>query len=59
MLVLKRSQGETLLVGDSIRIKVVDVKGGQVRFGIEAPPDVRVVREEIAEHKGGKPPPQG
>lgn len=47
MLVLTRKNGEAITLGDQIRITVLDVKGNQVRLGIEAPHDLRVYREEI------------
>lgn len=47
MLVLTRKMGEVVTIGDSIRIKVVEMKGNQVRLGIEAPNDMRIYREEI------------
>jgi len=47
MLILTRRVGETLIVGDSIRLTVLGVKGNQVRIGINAPKDVAVHREEI------------
>lgn len=47
MLVLTRKVGEVIAIGDNIKIKVVDVKGAQVRLGLEAPPDLRIYREEI------------
>lgn len=47
MLVLTRKMGETITIGDHIRIKVVEMKGNQVRLGIEAPGDMRIYREEI------------
>ena len=47
MLVLTRKLGETITIGDHIRITVVAVKGGQVKLGIEAPADTKVHREEI------------
>lgn len=47
MLVLTRKMGEVVTIGDQIRIKVVEMKGNQVRLGIEAPGDVRIYREEI------------
>ncbi len=49
MLVLSRNEGQSVLIGDGIKITVVSVRGGQVRFGIEAPPEVVVLRQEIAE----------
>ena len=47
MLVLTRKLGESIVIGDHIRIKVVEIKGSQVRIGIEAPEDLRIYREEI------------
>lgn len=47
MLVLSRKLNETIVIGGDIRIKVVGINGGQVRLGIEAPGDVRVMREEL------------
>lgn len=47
MLVLTRKLGETIAIGNNITIKVVDVKGKQVRLGINAPPDTTIHREEI------------
>jgi len=47
MLVLTRKLGETITIGDDIRITVIAVKGNQVRLGIEAPADTKVHREEI------------
>lgn len=47
MLILTRRVGETLCIGDDIKVTVLEVKGNQVRIGIEAPRDVAVHREEI------------
>ncbi len=47
MLILTRSQGETICIGEDIRITVLGTKGGQVRLGIDAPQSVEVHREEI------------
>ncbi|MBN2689129.1 MAG: carbon storage regulator CsrA [Gammaproteobacteria bacterium] len=47
MLVLTRKIGETITIGDNIRIKVLSLSGGQVKLGAEAPKDVSVHREEI------------
>lgn len=49
MLVLTRQEGESLMIGDDIKIQIVGVKGNQVRIGIAAPKDVQVHREEIYE----------
>lgn len=47
MLILTRRLGETLTIGDDITVTVLDVRGAQVRLGIDAPPQVPVHREEI------------
>ncbi len=47
MLILTRRSGESITIGDDIKIQVVEVKGRQVRLGIEAPKDCPIHREEI------------
>jgi len=47
MLVLTRKLGENIRIGDAIKITVLEVRSGQVKLGIEAPPEVKVHREEI------------
>ena len=47
MLILTRKHGEGLFIGDDIRITVVDIRGKQIRLGIEAPAHIVVLREEI------------
>jgi carbon storage regulator len=47
MLILTRKLGESITIGDDIRITLLDIKGKQIRIGIEAPLDVMVHREEI------------
>ncbi len=47
MLILSRRPGESITIGDDVVITVVSVNGNQIRLGITAPRDVRVLREEI------------
>ncbi len=47
MLILTRKLGESITIGDNIRVSVLGVRGRQVRLGIDAPSDVVVHREEI------------
>ncbi len=47
MLILTRKIGESVAIGDKIKVYVIEIKGRQVRLGIEAPPDTMVHREEI------------
>ncbi len=47
MLILTRKVQETLMIGNEMTVTVLEVKGKQVRLGIEAPRDVAVHREEI------------
>jgi carbon storage regulator len=47
MLVLTRKLGETIVIGDDIVIKVVDIHGKQIRLGIEAPTEISIFRGEI------------
>ena len=47
MLILTRRIGETLMIGDEIKVTVLGVKGNQVRVGVSAPKNVTVHREEI------------
>jgi len=47
MLVLSRKESEKIRLGDSIVVTIVRVSGDKVRLGIEAPPDVIVLRDEL------------
>jgi carbon storage regulator len=47
MLVLSRRERERIRLGDSIVVTVIRVAGDKVRLGIEAPPDVLVLRDEL------------
>jgi carbon storage regulator len=47
VLILTRKSGEGLFIGDDIRITILEIRGKQIRLGIEAPASVIVLREEI------------
>ncbi len=58
MLVLSRKESERIRLGNNIVVTVVRVSGDRVRIGIEAPPDVIVLRDELEprpEGAGAKP----
>jgi carbon storage regulator len=46
MLILTRKPGESLYIGD-VKVTIVELKGHQIRIGIDAPPEIRIYREEI------------
>ena len=48
MLVLTRKAGEEIIIGDGIRVQVIETKGGRVRLGITAPRSVSVHRSEVS-----------
>ncbi|HID69797.1 MAG TPA: carbon storage regulator CsrA [Desulfobacterales bacterium] len=47
MLVLTRKAGEGIVIGDDITIKVIEMKGGGVRIGIDAPKNRKIYRQEV------------
>jgi len=49
VLIVTRKLGQAVRVGDDVRVVVMEVRGKQVRLGIEAPADVQIYREEISE----------
>lgn len=49
MLILSRKPGDAILIDGGVRIVVLSVESGGVRLGIDAPPSVGIVREEVAE----------
>jgi carbon storage regulator len=63
MLVLRRKAGEAIVLNQVIKIRVLGVEGDRVKIGIDAPPDVIVVREELLDESGsssrGPMPPTG
>jgi carbon storage regulator len=47
MLILSRRLGERIVIGEDVVISVVEVRGDQVKLGIEAPRNVKVYRQEV------------
>jgi len=47
MLVLTRKTGEGIIIGDDIKITIVELKGGGVRIGIDAPREMKIHRQEV------------
>jgi carbon storage regulator len=47
MLILSRKTNESIMIGDQIEISVVDIRGDQVKLGIQAPRSVKVYRREV------------
>lgn len=56
VLIFTRRVGEEIRIGDHIRVKIIDIKGKQVRLGIDAPPEVIIHREEIYQRINGNNP---
>ena len=47
MLILSRKVGEKVMIGDEISVSIIEVRGDQVRIGVEAPKTVKVFRQEV------------
>jgi len=54
MLVLTRRLGESITIGDNVKLIVVEIDGNQVKLGIEAPREIEIYREELYEKIKGK-----
>ena len=50
MLILTRKSGESITIGDDVKVTVVEVKGKQVRIGIDAPRSYTIHREEAVSY---------
>ncbi|RYY87759.1 MAG: carbon storage regulator [Chitinophagaceae bacterium] len=55
MLCLTRRIGERIVIGDGITVQVLQINGGIVRIGVEAPAGIQIDREEIRERKQKEP----
>jgi carbon storage regulator len=49
MLILTRKVGERITIGDDITIRLLEIKGSQVKLGIDAPMSISIHRQEIYE----------
>ncbi len=51
MLIISRRCGESFIIGDDVKITVLSVKGNQIRFGIDAPKETTILREEVVDRR--------
>lgn len=47
MLILSRKAGEKIMIGDEISVSIIEIRGDQVRVGVDAPKNVKVFRQEV------------
>lgn len=47
MLVLQRKAGESILIGDNVKVTVLAVEGGRVRLAVDAPKEIQILRSEL------------
>ena len=47
MLVLTRKPGEGIVIGDNVTVKIIELKGGGIRIGIDAPRETKIYRQEV------------
>lgn len=59
MLILTRYPRETIMIGEEVKVTVIAVRGNRVRFAIEAPRNVAILREELLVEEDDKPEPNG
>jgi len=55
MLILTRTQGESIQIGEAVTVTVLGVRGGQVRVGIDAPKQIKVLRTELLDRARSTP----
>jgi carbon storage regulator len=53
MLVFTRKLGQSFVIADSITVTVLQVGGSKVRIGVQAPPQIKILREEIQTRPSG------
>ena len=47
MLILNRKVGESIILGDNIEVKILEIQDGRVKIGVEAPKDISILRKEV------------
>ncbi len=47
MLVISRQPGDSILIGDDIKVIILEVSGDKIKIGIEAPKSIRIMRSEV------------
>jgi carbon storage regulator len=55
MLVLTRKIGQSITIGDDVRLTIIDIDNAQIKVGIEAPQEVEIYREELYKKIKQKP----
>ena len=56
MLILSRPVGEAIAIGDNIVVKVIEIKGSQVRLAFDAPREIPILRTELLEREPNEKP---
>lgn len=51
MLILQRKTGESVVIGEDVRVTVVSIEGGRVRLAISAPSEISILRSELLDAK--------
>lgn len=49
MLILNRKIGESIILGENVEVRILDIQDGKIKIGIEAPRDVAILRKEVYE----------
>ena len=47
MLILNRKVGESIILGDNVEVKILEIQDGRVKIGVEAPKDISILRKEV------------
>jgi len=47
MLILNRKEGESIIIGDNVEIRILEIQDGKIKIGIEAPKEITILRKEV------------